>query len=209
MANKSKRIREYTPERAAAAAARYRRDIEASRARHRAANERARRKRGDLTMAEYRAKLSARSAARRAQKQSERAEAAEIRRMARTSRPKPLVTERQRQQQKAWREANRDRVRELIGAWRLRNPGKRREDRKSRKIRKRHETIKVLMKLQRGRCAVCREKLGADLHIDHIMPKKLGGSNARSNLQLTCPPCNLTKHAQHPIDHARSLGRLL
>lgn len=160
-------------------------------------------------MSEYRAKIAAASAERSAQKIAAREMVAEKKRADRAARPKPVRTERQRELQRAWRAANRDRMRELISAWRARNPEKRRADRKSRKITKRRETIKALMKLQRGRCAICRERLGADLHIDHIMPRKLGGSNARSNLQLTCIPCNLAKSAQHPIDHARRIGRLL
>lgn len=110
---------------------------------------------------------------------------------------------------KAWRAANPERQAGLVKAWKDRNPEKVRADRRGRKIAKRKEIRAALTRAQRGKCAICRERLGADSHLDHIMPKKLGGSNARSNLQLTCPTCNLTKNAQHPIDHARSLGRLL
>jgi 5-methylcytosine-specific restriction endonuclease McrA len=66
-----------------------------------------------------------------------------------------------------------------------------------------------LHKSQRGKCAICRCDLGSDAHVDHIMPRKLGGSNARSNLQLTCAPCNLSKGGRDPITHMQSLGRLI
>lgn len=163
-------------------------------------------------MAEYRAQIRAASLARKRQLAEDRAAVRVIQKaetIARREAKYAATADRRREQQRAWREANPGRMRELVSAWRARNPDKRRADRKSRKIAKRRETIKVLMKLQRGRCAICRDKLTADLHIDHIMPRKLGGSNARSNLQLTCIPCNLTKSAQHPIDHARTIGRLL
>lgn len=46
-------------------------------------------------------------------------------------------------------------------------------------------------------------------HVDHVMPLALGGDNTRSNIQILCAPCNLSKNAAHPVDYARSLGKLL
>lgn len=71
--------------------------------------------------------------------------------------------------------------------------------------------IASLMDIQRGRCAHpwCRASLKAGHHIDHVMPLARGGSNDRRNLQLLCPPCNLKKHAKHPIDFAQENGLLL
>ncbi len=81
---------------------------------------------------------------------------------------------------------------------------------RARRVKKRDSVKKYLFKLQNGRCAYCRCKLDfAAMHIDHIMPVKLGGKNERSNYQLTCPSCNHTKCAKHPIAFAQSLGRLL
>jgi 5-methylcytosine-specific restriction endonuclease McrA len=91
----------------------------------------------------------------------------------------------------------------------LAHPDKVRADKRGRKLAKRARTLEILTKAQRGRCAICRCRLGDEVHIDHIMPKALGGSNRRSNLQLTCAPCNLAKGPRHPLDHARSLGLLL
>lgn len=69
--------------------------------------------------------------------------------------------------------------------------------------------VRNIMKLQRRRCAICREKLGKKYHVDHIVPLARGGTNNRDNIQITCEPCNLAKGARDPIDFMQSLGRLL
>lgn len=62
--------------------------------------------------------------------------------------------------------------------------------------------IKALFASQRGACPNCQAlliKRGAGkYHLDHILPIALGGSNWPSNLQLLCPPCNMSKGAKHP-----------
>lgn len=110
---------------------------------------------------------------------------------------------------KAWRAANPGKSAILQKAWKDKNPEKVRALKRARKVAKRAMIKRDLMKLQRGRCAYCREKLGVDTHVDHVMPLKRGGPDKRSNLQLTCAPCNLTKNARHPITFAQSLGMLL
>ena len=71
----------------------------------------------------------------------------------------------------------------------------------------------VLYERQKGRCPDCGDRLmligPAPAHADHIMPLALGGSNDVRNLQLLCAPCNLTKGARDPLDHARIQGRLI
>lgn len=107
---------------------------------------------------------------------------------------------------KLWRLANLDRSRAL---------GRAKES--ARRARKRSaagaytaDDVARLWKLQRGRCACCGQKLGKQYHADHIEPLRRGGSNHRTNIQLTCPPCNLSKGARDPIEHAQvKLGRLL
>lgn len=67
-----------------------------------------------------------------------------------------------------------------------------------------------LMKLQRGMCACgCKQPLGNDYHMDHIMPIALGGANTDDNIQLLRAKCNLRKSAKHPIDFMQSKGFLL
>ncbi len=69
--------------------------------------------------------------------------------------------------------------------------------------------IKAIMRMQRGRCAICRKALKDKYHVDHIVPIAKGGRSEASNTQILCPPCNLSKHDADPIDHMRSLGFLL
>lgn len=49
---------------------------------------------------------------------------------------------------------------------------------------------------QGGRCALCAQPLDkAGVHVDHIVPRKHGGKNHHTNLQLVCARCNLAKGA--------------
>lgn len=108
-----------------------------------------------------------------------------------------------------WREANRDKCMALQKAWRDRNQDRRRADKRVRKAAKRITLVRELTRLQRGRCAYCRVRLGNEFHVDHVMPLKRGGPDRRSNLQLACVDCNQSKAARDPVEFARSIGRLL
>lgn len=67
-----------------------------------------------------------------------------------------------------------------------------------------------LFKLQRGKCACgCKQPLGDNYQLDHIMPIALGGSNSDNNIQLLLPTCNRQKWAKHPADFMRQRGFLL
>lgn len=94
-------------------------------------------------------------------------------------------------------------------AWRQRNPEQVRKAKRNRWIKKRKALISSLSVLQRGRCAYCRKPISGVPHVNHIIPKAAGGSNERSNLQLTCKRCNLSKNARDPIVFAQSMGMLL
>ena len=71
--------------------------------------------------------------------------------------------------------------------------------------------IGVLFALQKGRCAGgCGQSLAScRIHVDHIVPRCLGGMDGRRNRQLTCDDCNIRKGGKHPLDYYRGLGFLL
>lgn len=99
---------------------------------------------------------------------------------------------------------------------REKNPESYRAYKKNYKARKRQakgshtgEDIRAIFKLQRGKCAYCRQKVGKKYHVDHIQSLFRGGTNDRTNLQISCARCNHTKHAKDPMVFARSLGMLL
>lgn len=47
-----------------------------------------------------------------------------------------------------------------------------------------------------GACEYCRfleAATGVTFHVEHVVPRALGGATAMSNLALSCPGCNLAK----------------
>lgn len=66
-----------------------------------------------------------------------------------------------------------------------------------------------LFKLQRGKCPCCKQPLGTNYHLDHIVPIALGGSNIDDNIQLLRQRCNNQKHAKDPLLFMQSRGFLL
>lgn len=68
----------------------------------------------------------------------------------------------------------------------------------------------ALVAKQGYRCVYCRASLRKQRPSpDHIVPLCDGGSNAISNIQATCWPCNRLKNRKDPIVFAQGLGRLL
>lgn len=107
---------------------------------------------------------------------------------------------------------------ESMRRWRAKNPEKSRLIAKERKANRRgaqvetitKEFIESLFSKQRGRCAICTDKITlATKHIDHIQAIAAGGRHERLNLQLTCAPCNLSKQATNPVAFMQKLGFLL
>lgn len=117
---------------------------------------------------------------------------------------------------KSWRDKNPERVQWQNQKWPKENPEARRAIHSRRKARKLGDSgppysgadVKELLKKQGGKCAYCAVRLKGKYHVDHVMPLALGGSNSKSNIQITCPDCNLKKHALHPIDFAHKIGLL-
>lgn len=100
--------------------------------------------------------------------------------------------------------------------WRAANPSSGRIIQHNRRARQRANggvlskgLAEKLFKLQRGKCACCHVSLDDGSHLDHVIPVALGGPNEDWNMQLLCPPCNMQKHAKHPIDFMRSRGFLI
>lgn len=99
-----------------------------------------------------------------------------------------------------------------VRAWKKRNPQRGANDKARRKARAGKLSKGIagkLLLLQRGRCVYCKSRLGADAHLDHIVPVSAGGTNQDSNIQLLCRWCNLSKGAKDPTVFAQRLGMLL
>jgi len=108
---------------------------------------------------------------------------------------------------------NREKLKQIKRKWAEKQPKEyfrlKSHKRRTLKIGKITKTIKdTLFKLQKGMCAVCKNKL-TKYEIDHIIPLAKGGDHADSNLQLLCPSCNRSKAAKHPVDFMQERGYLL
>jgi 5-methylcytosine-specific restriction endonuclease McrA len=116
-----------------------------------------------------------------------------------------------------WCERNRDRLNKKKNEWVSRNKGKVKEIKNKNRVSRLSAEGKLspgiydkLMMLQDSKCVYCkRDLLKNKIHIDHIMPLKLGGNNTDNNVQLLCQQCNNRKHAKHPVDFAKEMGFLL
>lgn len=181
----------------------YAADLEHSRAKSREAARRKYRKRHPN--AKTRAEIVAEAAARRVARQVEVAA-----RKAERAAKKAASAERERERARKYRVDNRECNLELQRRWREANKDKRRAHKRARRRAKAATLRERLFKLQRGRCAYCRNKLTIrDMHVDHIQPVSKGGPDKSANFQLTCSTCNLAKSAKDPIVFAREIGRLV
>lgn len=83
-----------------------------------------------------------------------------------------------------WRQDNYDQI--------YRNLAKRR----ARKASVPHEPYKrsEIYERDNGTCQICFIAVPYNnFHIDHIIPIVAGGPDTQNNIQVTCPPCNLSK----------------
>ena len=110
----------------------------------------------------------------------------------------------------------REEKRRQLNEWRSKNPeanraalAKRRKQLQERGPGYSAADVRQIFALQRGTCAICRCKLPASYHVDHITPLARGGRNEKTNLQLLCPPCNLRKSARDPLEFMQANGFLL
>lgn len=53
--------------------------------------------------------------------------------------------------------------------------------------------IEKRRKKQQQLCFICVKPLGEKVHVDHIFPLYYGGTNAKANLCVTHPKCNMDK----------------
>ena len=61
-----------------------------------------------------------------------------------------------------------------------------------------HPLIKhrsTLIEQQHGHCGICGDPLTGEIHIDHVIPRALGGPDTLDNLQAAHAVCNLRKGA--------------
>jgi 5-methylcytosine-specific restriction endonuclease McrA len=132
---------------------------------------------------------------------------------------------------KKWQDANRDRLHENNARWHATHPDEARERRKRwrgenperEKIHKHTRRTRIsesggsftvsdiqnMLKQQKGKCIVCLTSIKENYHIDHVIPVSKGGSSDRSNLQLLCPRCNMSKHDRDNITFMQQNGYLL
>ncbi|MFA6064001.1 MAG: HNH endonuclease [Gallionella sp.] len=70
--------------------------------------------------------------------------------------------------------------------------------------------VSKLLTVQKSKCAICKKSLKIrGYHVDHIVPIIRGGKNSDSNIQITCPTCNLKKSDKDPIRFMQEMGYLL
>jgi hypothetical protein len=109
---------------------------------------------------------------------------------------------------KKYRDNNKEKVLSLQKDWRDRNPDAVLFHSRNRVSRKRanggfvsKEDLQEIMGEQSFLCVACFSDLRkATPHLDHIMPLSKGGTHTKDNIQFLCAPCNLSKHAKHPLD---------
>jgi 5-methylcytosine-specific restriction protein A len=88
----------------------------------------------------------------------------------------------------------------VVRLWRLSNNWNKGSTRRWREIRKR-----ILIR-DSATCQLCGQVDG-QMHIDHIIPKRLGGNDMDENLRVLCKMCNLKRGGAF-FEHERTqIGR--
>lgn len=111
-------------------------------------------------------------------------------------------TQRRRETQLAWRQANPDRWYSYYAKWAKNNPHATRAQRHVRRARLRGATgvfaaedVARLLVEQCSCCYLCGAMMAA-YTVDHIVPLSRGGSNGPENIALACFSCNSRKWAK-------------
>lgn len=127
-----------------------------------------------------------------------------------------LNQEKLNERNKIYRELNKDRLKECRREYCKNNREKVNAMSANRRARKlgagtsyTENDIKSMLNLQKNKCAICSVSVAGGYHIDHVIPLSKGGCNDKSNLQILCAPCNMSKGAKDPIEFMQSLGKLL
>lgn len=117
---------------------------------------------------------------------------------------------------RAWRNANPERFKAAMAAWRAKNPLKLRVYASNNRAKELGQDGKLsgglvakLFNLQQGTCPCCRQPLGDDFHMDHVVALHNGGPNIDDNIQLLRAECNGNKRIQDPVTFMQSRGFLL
>lgn len=125
-------------------------------------------------------------------------------------------TEKHKANRAAWYAANPEKIKASRAAWAKANPEIRRVNDQNRRARKIIKGGKLsqglsakLFILQKGKCPCCKQNLGDDFHLDHIVPLAIGGTNTDDNIQLLRQHCNNKKGKKHPVEFMQSLGFLI
>jgi hypothetical protein len=115
-----------------------------------------------------------------------------------------------------WHKAHPEAVKRIQRHWVVSNPGKVAANDRAQRARRlnaegKHTAAEILalMAKQNGRCAYCSTDIAKNYHADHIVPLVSGGSNWISNIQLTCPTCNMQKNRTDPLVFAARRGPAL
>lgn len=103
-----------------------------------------------------------------------------------------------------WAEANRDKTRAAVKRWRLKNPKKAHHSTQCYWARKHgaegshtFREKQALLERQGHRCFYCAAKL-TEYHADHFVPLSRGGSDYIDNIRMACPSCNCRKSDKLP-----------
>lgn len=116
-----------------------------------------------------------------------------------------------KENQKKWRENNKEARSEYWKKWRAENPDKAWLKNQNRRIRKKSgkitkEEISNFLNNSEYICFYCSRDCRESYHLDHFYPLSKGGEHKISNIVMSCPPCNLRKSDKDPYVFLKELN---